>query len=292
MTANTIPWPRRAVIITGDDFGLSSALNQAIALAHRKGVLSCASLMVGAPACSEAVALGRELPDLCLGLHLTLIQGHAVLPPRFIPHLADQAGNFRTDPVGAGLRFFFSLRLQNEIRRELAAQIEAFLSTGLTPWFINGHLNIHLHPRVWPMVQELAQEYNIPGVRLTHENLRITLALNRQRPAHKIAHALIFIWLARRVQRTARNSGFKVNDHLFGLLNDGQMDEDYLLRLLPQLRAGVTEIYSHPALWSDKELRRWMPSYRHQDELAALLSPRIRQALVENGLELTNYQHF
>ncbi|MFP3868651.1 MAG: hopanoid biosynthesis-associated protein HpnK [Desulfobacteraceae bacterium] len=292
MADNHFCSPRRAVIITGDDFGLSSPLNQAIALAHRKGILTCASLMVGAPAWSEAVALAREMPDLCVGLHLTLIQGWAVLPPRLILHLADQQGNFRKHPIAAGLRFFFSRRLLNEIRQELAAQMEAFLSTGLTPWFVNGHLNIHLHPRVWPVVQELAREFNIPGMRLTQEDLRITLRLNRQRLVHKVAHALIFAWLGRRVQKSIHNSGLKSNDHLFGLLNDGQMDEDYLLGLLPQLRPGITEIYFHPALRSNPELRQWTPGYRHQDELAALLSPRVRQALVENGLELTNYQRF
>lgn len=283
---------RRAVIITGDDFGLSSMLNQAIAQAHREGILTCASLMVSGPAWQEAVSLARELPRLCLGIHLTLIQGRAVLSPQAIPHLVDPEGNFRRQPFWAGLHYFFSRRLRDEIRRELAAQIETFLNVGLTPWFLNGHLNIHLHPTVWPIVQQLALNYQIPGVRLAREALKTSLSLNRRRPLYKTAHALIFAWLSYRARLSVVHSGLKTNDHLFGLLNDGQMDESYLLGLLPRLRPGITEIYFHPALSTDSELRSWMPTYRHQAELAALLSPRVRRAMNENGLELTDYQHF
>jgi predicted glycoside hydrolase/deacetylase ChbG (UPF0249 family) len=37
----------KKLIITGDDFGFSLAVNEAIEEAHRCGVLSTASLMVG-----------------------------------------------------------------------------------------------------------------------------------------------------------------------------------------------------------------------------------------------------
>ena len=76
-----VPRPPRTVIFTADDFGLSPALNGAVALAHRRGLLRCASLMAAGPHFLAAVRLARDLPDLCLGVHLTLIQGRAVLPP-------------------------------------------------------------------------------------------------------------------------------------------------------------------------------------------------------------------
>ena len=72
----------RRVILTGDDFGLSPAVNAAIVQAYREGILTCASLMINGPAWQEAVELAKAHPDLCLGLHLTLIQGRAVLPHR------------------------------------------------------------------------------------------------------------------------------------------------------------------------------------------------------------------
>lgn len=277
----------RRVIITGDDFGLAPAMNTAVIEAHEQGILTCASLMINGPAWQEAVNLARARPGLCPGLHLTLIQGRAVLPPPHVPHLVDSQGNFRQQPVGAGFYYFFSRPVKQEIYAELQAQIEKMLDAGLRPWFLNGHLNIHLHPAVWPLVLDLAGQYNIPAVRLARENLRVTLSLNPRRPTYKTVHALIFAWLSRRASQTL--GGLKTNDHLFGLLNDGWMDEPFLLGLLPRLAPGVTEIYFHPAVGPDRELQRWMPHYRHQEELAALTSPKIADTLRKHELELISF---
>jgi chitin disaccharide deacetylase len=275
------------VIITGDDFGLSPAVNAAIVRAHREGLLTCASLMINGPAWQEAVDLAKANPKLCLGLHLTLIQGQGVLPHRCIPHLVDNQGNFRHDPVGAGLHYFFSRRARQEIKAELQAQVEKMLHAGVPPRFLNGHLNIHLHPAVWPLVRQLANHYNIPGVRLTREDLRVTLSLNRQRPAYKTVHALIFAWLSRRAASSLGT--LKTNDHLFGLLNDGAMDEPYLLGLLPRLAPGVTEIYCHPAASPDWRTLPWPPHYRPQAELAALLSPKVAEVFQRRNFELISF---
>jgi hopanoid biosynthesis associated protein HpnK len=280
----------RQVIFTADDFGLSPALNGAVVLAHRQGLLRGASLMVAAPAAGQAVALARGLPQLCLGVHLTLIKGRAVLPPEKIPHLVDSRGFFSNNPLRVGWRYFSQPRLLPEIRRELAAQIEAVLAAGLTPWHLNSHLNLHLHPRLFPYVVDLAREYKIPAVRLVREDWRTTLALAPDRPFPKIAQGLVFSWLNRRARRLAQAAGLRGNDHLFGLLNDGRMTRDYLLGLVPRLKPGVTEIYSHPALFVDQELKGYAPQYRRQEELAALLSPDLRRALTDAGVAVTDFR--
>lgn len=280
----------RLIIFTADDFGLSPALNAAVALAHRQGVLTSASLMPGAPAAGHALALARELPELCLGVHLTLIQGRAVLPPRLIPDLVDQGGHFPVNPVATGWRYFFRPRLLPQIRAELAAQIEAVLRAGLTVWFLNGHLNLHLHPRLLPLVIGLAREYGIPALRLAREEVLTTLALAPDGPLPKLAQGLIFRWLSRRAARLLLAAGLKCNDHLFGLTNDGRMTEEHLLALLPRLKPGVTEIYGHPALYEEAELTRLTPTYRRREELAALLSPRVREAVKIHGVKLTDFR--
>ncbi len=278
----------RRVIITGDDFGLAPAVNAAIVRAHREGLLTCASLMSNGPAWQEAVELAKAHPDVCLGLHLTLIQGRAVLPPRRIPHLVDTQGNFRRQPVGAGLAYFLSRQARYEIGLELEAQVEKMLQAGLRPWFLNGHLNIHLHPAVWPLVRQVAEQYSIPAVRLARENLGVTLSLNRQRLAYKTAHALIFAWLSRRAAKSLGN--LKTNDHLFGLLNDGAMDEPFLLGLLPKLTPGITEIYCHPAVHPDRETLPWPPHYRPQAELAALTSPKVAEIFKNPKFKLLSFK--
>jgi len=86
----------RKLIVTGDDFGLAVPVNEAIEEAHRRGILTTASLMVGAGAAADAVERARQLPTLRVGLHLVLVEGRPVLPPREIPDLVDGRGEFST----------------------------------------------------------------------------------------------------------------------------------------------------------------------------------------------------
>jgi hopanoid biosynthesis associated protein HpnK len=282
--------PDKSVIFTADDFGLSDALNGAVALAHRLGLLRCASLMAAGPRTQAALVLAKELPDLCLGVHLTLIQGCSVLPPPALPNLVNSQGLFPHNPVAAGWRYFRHPDLLPEIRRELAAQIETILRAGLPIWHLNGHVNLHLHPRILPVVVDLAREYRIPAIRLAREDWRATLALAPDHPLPKIAQGLIFALVCRRAETLARSAGLFFNDHVFGLLNDGRMTGDYLLGLVPRLQPGVTEIYGHPGLYADPELQRWAPHYQRQAELTALLDPRLRDALATAGVEVTDFR--
>jgi len=277
-------------MFTADDFGLSPSLNAAVALAHRFGLLKNASLMAAGPAFDQAVALSRDLPNLCLGVHLTLIQGRAVLPPGNISHLVDSEGRFPDDPAGTGWRYYFEVGLLPEIERELRAQIEALLAAGVTVWFINGHLNLHLHPRLAPLVVNLAREYGIPALRLAREDWLATLSLAPDGPLPKVAQGLIFAILSRRAKHLAGNAGLVVNDHLFGLTHDGRITEDYLLGLVPRLRKGLTEIYSHPALAADQALREAAASYRRQEEFSALTSPLLKEALAGKGIGVTDFR--
>jgi hopanoid biosynthesis associated protein HpnK len=277
-------------MFTADDFGLSPSLNNAVALAHGFGLLRNASLMPTAPAFAQALALSRHLPGLCLGVHLTLIQGSAILPRSAIPHLVDAGGRFSVDPVRTGWRYYFDTGLLPEIRRELRAQIEAVLAAGVSVWHLNGHLNLHLHPRLAPLVVDLAKEFGIPTLRLAREDWPATLALAPDGPLPKIAQGLIFAALSRRARRLAEGAGLLVNDHLFGLTHDGRVTEDYLLGLVPRLRPGLTEIYSHPALAVDPALKEAAAGYRRQQEFSALTSLALKEALEGKAIEVTDFR--
>jgi len=192
--------------------------------------------------------------------------------------------------VQMGWRYYWQPELLPEIRRELGAQIEAALATGLKIWFLNSHVNLHLHPRIFPVVADLAREYGISALRLAREDWRTAISLDSHGFFPKLAQGLVFAWLSRRARRLVQAAGLVSNDHLFGLLNDGRMTENYLLSLIPHLRPGITEIYLHPGLYGDQELHRWAPQYRRQEELAALLSPRLKEALTAAGVEVSDFR--
>src|ERR1700688_402329 len=85
MTALNDGSSARRLIVCADDFGRDVAINEAVEAAFRDGILTSASLMVAAPAASDAVARARRMPGLRVGLHLVLIDGSPVLPPDRIP---------------------------------------------------------------------------------------------------------------------------------------------------------------------------------------------------------------
>jgi predicted glycoside hydrolase/deacetylase ChbG (UPF0249 family) len=60
----------RYLIVNADDFGRSHGINQGVAMAHERGVVTSASLMVRWPGAIEAAALARSLPKLSVGLHV------------------------------------------------------------------------------------------------------------------------------------------------------------------------------------------------------------------------------
>ena len=100
---------------------------------------------------------------------------------------------------------------------------------------------------------------------------------------------MIFTALARAAEKKLRAGGVAFPDALFGLHQSGDITERYLLGLLPRLRAGVTELYCHPALSPCREAQYWTPAYRREVELAALTSPAVRAAVTDLRIELVNY---
>lgn len=281
----------KELIINADDFGLSAGANLGILRAWRQGILTSASLMVGGAAFDEAVAIAKENPGLQVGLHLTLVQGRAVLERQAkLPTLVDANRDFGNDPVLAGMRYYFIKPLRKQLHREIEAQIVKCREAGIALSHLDGHLNIHMHPVVFDILCELMPKYGITSFRLSRENLAANLAADRERVIGKCADAFIFASLAKRCRRELDRLGISYATEVKGLLNSGRMTEDYLVKALDSVGEGVTEIYFHPGCRPCAELDRWMPTYRHDDELAALTSRQVAGKLAALGVKLRNYR--
>ncbi|MBM3833904.1 MAG: ChbG/HpnK family deacetylase [Verrucomicrobia bacterium] len=268
----------RRLIVNADDFGRSHAINRAVIRAHGEGILTTASLMVNGSAAAEAVELARQNPRLGVGLHLTLVCGRSALPRNEIPDLVDSSGHFRETPVKTGAAYFFQRRLRPQLQRELEAQFQRFHETGLVLDHVNGHLNLHLHPTVFALLMQNAKLWRLSAVRLTRDPLWLNARIARGRWIYRISHWLVFLILSWRAASSLRKKNIRYTRAVFGLLQNGQVDEEYLLKLLPRLPAGVSELYSHPSL---DEFRT---------ELDALISPRVRSLVQARSVRLIRHQ--
>lgn len=285
---NLLSKQRRSLIINGDDFGFSSGVNQAIVKAHEQGVLTSTSLMVTGEAFAEAVALAKARPNLGVGLHLTLGCGKSVLPHSQIPHLTDAAGNFPDDPLQVGLCYQFDRAARRELPLEIRAQLEKFRQTGLPLAHVDGHLHYHAHPVVLGEIVKLAKEFNIQAIRLPSEELQATLKIAPSDLITKLVWSLVFSGLRRYGEGLLTANGIRYADRVYGLLQTGRMSEDYLLGLIPQIKANVVEIYAHPAIALPGDPSN-APLGLGEAELLALVSDRVRNCIEQNGFQLTNY---
>ena len=275
----------KRLIVCADDFGLDPAVNEAVEEAHRHGILSSASLMVAGPAAADAVTRARRLPALRVGLHLVLVDGRPVLPRSEIPQLVRADGEFDRNMARAGVRFFFVPGIRRQLTMEIQAQFEAFRATGLRLDHVNAHKHMHVHPTVVRLIVEIGSNYGMKAVRLPFEPAH---ALRAAFPEDHYRTPLYRPWIEA-LRHRLRHAGLCVNDHLFGLAWSGNMVEERLLRLMPQLPDGVSEIYLHPATEHTPALAAAMRGYCHREELAALVSPALKALIAELDIRLVSY---
>lgn len=271
----------KRLIVTADDFGLAVPVNEAVERGHREGVLTAASLMVGAAATADAVERAQRLPRLRVGLHVVLVEGRPVLPPERVPDLVDGDGEFRTALVRAGFAFFFRPGVRAQLEAEIRAQFEAFRATGLSLDHVNAHNHMHLHPTVSRLILRVGREFDLQAVRLP---LEPPGAFTRGTWARRSAALALAPW-AGLLRSRLRRARVRHNDFVFGLNDSGRMEEALVLHQLERLPWGVTEMYFHVATRRCPELERYMPDYCHQGEFAALISDRVRESLRRQDIE-------
>ncbi len=275
----------RKLIVTGDDFGLALPVNEAIEEAHQRGILTTASLMVGAGAAADAVDRARRLPTLRVGLHLVLVEGRPVLPPGEIPDLVNGQGEFSTHLVGAGMNFFFRPGVRRQLEAEIRAQFQAFRNAGLPLDHVNAHNHMHLHPTVLGLVLKVGREFGLGAVRVPYEPFLPSWRASGGAWLPRAAAWLLTASWSRLLKARLRRAGVRSNDFVFGLHDSGRMDAELVLRFLRHLPQGVTEMYFHPATRRCPETDRTMSGYHQQRELEALTSPAVRDAVLASGAQ-------
>ena len=267
------------LIVTADDFGLADEVNRAVEIAHVEGVLTAASLMVGAPAASDAVETARRLPRLAVGLHLALVVALPILPASALPDLVDAHGRLRTDMARLGAAIFLSPRVRSQMLAEVRAQFEAFRATGLRLDHVTGHRHFHLHPSVTSAILDHAAQFGVRAIRAPLEPRGVLKRIEGGNS--RLAATAIRPWV--RLHRSyLRRGGLATPDQVFGLAWSGAMTEARLAGLIAHLPDGVSEIYAHPATAS--VFAGSAPGYRYPEELAALTSPALRRQIEAAGL--------
>lgn len=249
---------------------MSLAVNEAIEHAHRHGILSAASLMVAGDAAADAIARARRLPGLGVGLHLVLVDGRPILPPKNLPDLVYGSGRFPDTLAALGTRIFVSAAARHQAEIEIRAQLTAFRDTGLALDHVNAHHHFHFHPVVRDILIRLAPEFGIRAIRIPREPAWLTWRACGDRAMARVANKAMLGWFTAQLTRRLARAGIAHNDWQLGLSDTGAMNAERTKKLLAHLPDGVTELYSHPTM--------------DNAEYQALVDPGIAAALGQAGI--------
>ncbi len=272
------------MIVTADDFGLAPEVNAAVETAHGSGILTAASLMIGAAAAADAVDRARRMRSLRVGLHIVLTDGYPVSPASRLPDLVDKSGRFRSDMARSSVRVFVDPTVRRQVANEIAAQFEAFVATGLRLDHVDCHKHWHLHPTISGLILDIGERYGMTALRVPSEPVRV-LRLVEQQTSSKLSW--VTSTCAALLKARVRRRRLLAADRIFGLAWSGAMTESRVAGLLAHLPDGLTEIYFHPA--TANSFSGAAPGYRYSDELAALVAPRIVSAAGDQNIRLIGY---
>ena len=271
--------------MNADDFGRHELINRAVERAFNAGCLKSATLMAGGIAFDDAVKLAKKIPNLGVGIHFTLANGNPILPPNEIPSLVTSEGIFHGDYIKFLKRYLSGKISLSEVRSELAAQLEKILNTGLTLTHFDSHQHLHHIPGIIEIVLELAAAKNISAMRVANTKLFD----GELDSLGKFIGRLGLGSLAKFAAHLAHKKNFATPEHFAGIVAGESVNENFMLKLIENLREGTTEIMLHPG--TDNKILQDFCQWEHdfEEELAAVTSPKVLNALAEKNISAINF---
>ncbi|MCX5807668.1 MAG: ChbG/HpnK family deacetylase [Proteobacteria bacterium] len=286
----------KRLIINADDFGWGRKLTDTIVQCHLQGIVTSTTLMVNMPAAQYAAKRASEVPELSVGVHLNLTEGPPICPHDAIPDLLDEHGNFPGNALQSA-RLWRGGQYFEEVRRELAAQIERCLDLGVVPTHCDSHHGIHKLPVVRRAMVEAMKEQLI-------KRARTPLSRHRMRGDTTLYSAVI-PWLQHNLKRAPvlvllhwghlrlRQAGILTPQwkatRSMGLPS-GSSPKEQLLACIAAIPSGCSEILLHPGDHgpedqpSDWHLKTWA------EDTPICLDTEVASFIDESGIELISFR--
>ena len=299
----------RYLIVTADDLCLTEGITNGIVEAYRNGIVTTTSALMNYPGSRETlIRVHLENPQLPIGIHLNITTGRPVLPPEEIPSLVDRDGYFHHSHKI--IKHLGDISI-DELRAEVNAQVELFLSTGVPPDHINSENHmLALFTPFHEVVRELAREYDIP-VRnpipeSVHGNIRVKKGGGSSKAlATLIGYAILHPFKSFRMMKHVSPNAFREEEKLVKqegiLVTDwlidsfyGNADIETLVSILEQIPPGISELMSHPGYACIEGAPKGMDKSYIQErelELEVLTSTEVKEKLYELNIKLVDFSY-
>jgi hypothetical protein len=245
----------KRLIVNADDLGRTVGINRGVVEAHRRGIVTSATVMVNYPGALAVAAIARENPGLGLGLHVQLTGGPSSLPPERLRSMVDAEGRLPSKPEG--LRDPDPAEVLAEARAQLARFQEIL---GRLPTHFDSHHHSHRTTAVLEAV--------------------LTLGKETRRPVRNASPAM-----GERLRREGIKTTDRFLEDFFG--EDATLEK--LLLILDRLGTGSAELMCHPAVVDDELRASSGYAEPRARELLVLTSAEAKQAVRDAGIELVHF---
>ena len=249
------------LIIRTDDAGMSHSVNMGLERLIASGLPISVSVMFPTPWYQETVEILKKNPQVSVGIHLTLnsewknYRWGPVLGRTAVPSLVDADGYF----FASSEALHQNQPKLEEVERELRAQIDRALKSGLKIDYVDYHMGtVMKYPEFRDLTERLAREY------------RLGMSYYFGEPSHDPQYSAA--------------PPAKI-DSLVAMIN----------RLQPQFNVVVTHVGIDDAeLGALLDMNTSSPlpdmSKNRQGELDALTSPRFKAALKARNVRVITYR--
>jgi predicted glycoside hydrolase/deacetylase ChbG (UPF0249 family) len=152
------------VLLRLDDVGMNHSVNLAIEKIAATGMPFSVSVLFACPWYQEAVEILKKNPQVAVGVHLALnsewrnYRWGPVLGKVGVPSLVDSVGYF----LPSGAAFLASNYDLGDVERELSAQVERALASGLRITYLDAHMGTAAAtPQLREVQERVAKKYGL-----------------------------------------------------------------------------------------------------------------------------------
>jgi len=245
------------LVVNADDFGFSKSINRGIINAFKIGIVSSTTIMMNMPSVNHAIKLYKENIGLGLGVHLNITEGKPLEGKLY--SLIKENGEFHS------IHDFKQLARtkQDQIYKELRAQINRLISEGINPTHLDNHHFIHKFRNIRETIYTLALEYNLP-IRICDVNHR----------------------------NEARKLGIKTVDFLIdGFYKENATKEKLEKTVMDFPEYAVVELMTHPGYMDEDTMNRTEYNLSREKEIQELKKFKEGGILNKLGIELISYKY-
>lgn len=239
----------RLLIINSDDAGMCHAANAGTLEGMERGLITSATVMVPCPWFPALADYARSHPALDFGIHLThtsewkFYRWGPVAPREQVPGLVDADGY-----LWRSIQEVYAHATPEQALIEGRAQVRKALAAGVDVTHLDSHMGtLQYDARYMETYLKLALEFNLP--------LRMASQATLERFQQPKLRALF----------AAQGIVF-TDDFVFEEVNEESKDvKGFWLRVIKNLKPGVTELYVHAAKPTD-ELKAITGSWKTRGE--------------------------